>query len=120
MIREMKSYIKIYGPPLMKAVRALEKTAVDMPEYCIMDTFIAQGGSQFDTKEGIVNYFGGVGEVTVERCESIISKSREALGEYDFFFEWFTDPDMGQLNELIERIDESLKPLGVRYTITTE
>ena len=116
----MKSYIKIYGPPIMKAVRALEKIAVDMPEHCIMDTFIAQGGSQFDTQEGVMNYFGGLGEVTVERCNNIISKFGDALGEHDFFFEWFTDPDIGQLNDLIERIDEALEPLGVRYTITTE
>jgi hypothetical protein len=36
----MKSYVRIYGPPLLKAIRALEKIAVNMPEVCIMDTMI--------------------------------------------------------------------------------
>ena len=36
----MISYIKIYGPPLLKAIKALEKIAVDMPEVCIMDNQI--------------------------------------------------------------------------------
>ena len=39
----MKSYIKIYGPPIVKAVKALETVAVDMPEVCIMSTEFALG-----------------------------------------------------------------------------
>jgi len=56
----------------------------------------------------------------VERCRNIISKSGESLGEYDFFFEWFTEPSMAQLNELIDRIEKALAPLGCQYTITTK
>ncbi len=37
----MKSYIKIYGPPLLKAIKRLETVAVGFPEVCIMDTVIA-------------------------------------------------------------------------------
>ena len=58
--------------------------------------------------------------ITKERCESIISNSGEKLGEYDFFFEWFKEPNMDQLNALIERIDEALSPLGCTYKITTK
>ena len=36
----MKSYIKIYGPPVLKAIKALETIAVDMPEVCIWNTII--------------------------------------------------------------------------------
>ena len=36
----MKSYIKIYGPPHLKAIKALEEIAVDIPETCIMDQAI--------------------------------------------------------------------------------
>jgi hypothetical protein len=36
----MKSYVKIVGPPLLEAIKALEKMAIDMPEVCIMDTVI--------------------------------------------------------------------------------
>jgi hypothetical protein len=116
----MKSFIKIYGPPTMKAIKELQKIAVDTPEVCIMDTLIAQDLPQFDTLEGTMNFFAGVSDVTVERCGNIISKSGEALGEYDFFFEWFTEPNMDQLNDLIERIDEAMTPLGCKYTITTK
>jgi hypothetical protein len=116
----VKSYIKIYGPPILKAIRELEKVAIDSPEVCIMDTVIDAGGPQFNTQEGIADFFGGAGDITVERCSNIISKSGESLGEYDFFFEWFVDPTMDQLNELIGNIDKTLKPLKCMYTITTK
>ena len=129
----MISYVKIYGPPLLEALRALEKVAVDMPEVCIMDTTIqaAVGAPEipgasfgaadisFDTPEGVMSFFG-VSDMPEERCDTIISKSGETLGEYDFFFEWFTKPDMAQVEDLIKRIDEALEPLGVKYTLTTK
>ena len=118
------SFIKIYGPPTLKAIRALEKIAVDMPEVCIMNTVIA-GMPDFIDKFGdtdtTMNYFSSVPiEIKVERCSNIISKAGEKLGEYDFFFEWFAEPEMGQVNDLIDKIDEVLAPLGCRYTITTK
>ena len=58
-------------------------------------------------------------EIKTERCDTIISKSGEKLGEYDFFFEWLEKPYTEQLNDLIEKIDEALAPLGSSYTITT-
>ena len=116
----MKSYIKVYGPPTMKAIKELQKIAVDMPDVCIMDTVIAQDLPQFDSVEGTMDFFGGPGDITVERCGNIISKSGESLGEHDFYFEWFTEPNMDQLNGLIEKIDEAMTPLGCKYTITTK
>jgi len=130
----MKSYVKIYGPPLLKAIKTLEKVAVDMPEVCIMDTAIAaglgvpkmgmsvmeMGEPTLDSQEGVLKFFGGEGVISEERCSTIISKSGESLGEYDFFFEWFTKPNMKQVEDLIGRIDEALEPLGVKYTITTK
>ncbi len=116
----MKSYIKLYGPPILKAIRELEKLAIDFPEVCIMDTVIAVDDPQFNTQEGIADFFGGFGDITVERCSNIISKSGESLGEYDFFFEWFVNPSSDQLNDLIEKIDKALKPLKCMYTITTK
>ena len=120
------SYIKIYGPPVLKTIKELEKIAVDMPEVCIMDTVIAGIPNFSDTfrdADYTLNYFSTSDapiEVSVERCNTIISKSGERLGEYDFFFEWFTDPTMEQVNDLIEKIDETLTPLGCRYTITSK
>ncbi len=116
----MKSYIKIYGPPTMKAIRELEKVAVDMPEVCIMDTIIAVEQPRLADEGAVMDFFSPVTENSRERCSNIISKSGETLGEYDFYFEWFTDPTMDQLNDLIEKIDESLAPLGCKYTITTK
>jgi hypothetical protein len=120
----MKSYIKISGPPLLKAIKALEKVAIGMPEVCIWDTFIAYT-PQVNSYEGVSGYFAefGVaemGKVSEKRCSTIISKSGESLGEYDFFFEWFKKPTVNELNNLIEQIDEALTPLGVRYTLTTK
>ncbi len=120
------SYIKIYGPPVLKAIRELEKIAVDMPEVCIMDTVMAgvpDYTTAFSDPDFTLDYFSqtlGPIEIKVERCDTIISKSGERLGEYDFFYEWFTEPTMDQLNGLIEKIDEALTPLGCRYTITTK
>ncbi len=126
----MISYVKIYGPPLMKALRALEKVAVDMPEVCIMSVNIQAArdlpavssyraeGPSLNNVQWATQYFGG--SIPEERCDTIISKSGETLGEYDFYFEWFKKPDMAQVEDLIERIDEALTPIGVKYTLTTK
>ncbi len=131
----MISYVKLYGPPVLKALKALEKMAIDMPEVCIMDSLIEQyfpessplGVSPSSSEGHAVSgtswaqqYFKPLASISVERCDTIVSKSGETLGEYDFFYEWFTEPSMEQLNDLIEKIDETLNPLGVRYSITTK
>ena len=116
----MKSYVKIFGPPLLKAIRALERIAIDMPQVCIMDTMIDSTLPTLNKPEGVINYFSAFGELSKERCDKIISKSGERLGEYDFYFEWFKSPTDVGVNQLIEKIDEALAPLGVKYTITTK
>lgn len=119
----MRSFIKIYGPPVVKAIKALEKVAIDMPEVCIMNTVISDSvpsSYNFRDTEDIMSYFRPIGDITLTRCGTIISESGEMLGEYDFFFEWFTEPNMEQLNDLIEKIDEALVPLGCYYTIKTK
>ena len=115
----MKSYVKVYGPPLMKAIKALEKVAIGLPEVCIWHTFFAYSPSLSNYGD-ISNYFADVGEVPEKRCNTIISKSGESLGEHDFYFEWFKKPTMNELNNLIEKVDEALAPLGVKYTLTTK
>jgi hypothetical protein len=130
----MKSYVKVYGPPLLKALKALEKTAIGMPEVCIMDTTIAAGlgapkmgmsvmemsEPTLDSMDGVMSFFGGEGRISEERCGTIVSKSGESLGEYDFYYEWFTKPTMKQVEDLIERIDDAIAPTGAKYTITTK
>jgi hypothetical protein len=122
----MISYIKIYGPPVYKAIKELEKIAVDMPEVCIMDTIIEASGSpvegyhshgqDMEQQEFAAGFFSPFG-ITSERCSTIISQSGQSLGEYDFYFEWFKEPTADELNNLIQKIDETLEPLGCRYTI---
>jgi hypothetical protein len=123
----MRSYVKILGPPIIKAVKKLEKISINMPQVCIMDQFILNDiprhlakdlGEPIEYSEVVMGYFSrrtGV-RVNRERCSNIISKSASSLGEYDFFFEWFEKPNAEQLNDLIQKIDESLAPLGCRYT----
>ena len=119
----MISYVKLYGPPIYDAIKELEKIAVGMPEVCIMSTtYVASMVSNVGDPETAYRYFmdAGIAEITKKRCKTIVSKSSEKLGEYDFFFEWFKKPNMDELNDLIKRIDKALKPLGTRYSITTK
>jgi hypothetical protein len=136
----MRSYIKIYGPPVYEAIKALEEIAIPMEEVCIMDTVIEMGGADLAEEtevgglitqeqaspgmgfypEAVAEYFvQRFGEIERERCENIISTSGQSTGEYDFYFEWFSDPTVNQLEDLIKKIDEALEPLGCKYTITT-
>ena len=59
----MRSFVRIYGPPLLKAIRALEKLAISTSEVCIMDPMIETAASQFNTQEGVMNYFAPVGGI---------------------------------------------------------
>jgi hypothetical protein len=94
--------VRIYGPPTLKAIRELEKLAVDMPELCIMDTILANApdlDSYGADPAAAADYFSSIPvDIKVERCSTIISKSGDLLGEFDFFFEWFTEPTQDQLN----------------------
>jgi hypothetical protein len=128
----MKSYIKIIGPPILKTIKELEKIAVEMPEVCIMSLpietlivegtgFLSYGGTLDDTvggHAGINSYFGA--QMPEERCSNIISKSGERLGEYDFYFEWFKNPSIDEVELLIEKIDKAVMKTGASYTITTK
>ncbi len=104
----MRSYIKLYGPPIVKAIKALEKMAIDNPKVCISDIFIVP--SQLFPFPTVIG----------ERCNTIISKEKEMLGEYDFFFEWFKEPTMEDYEKLLSAIDETLNPLGCKYSVTTK
>jgi hypothetical protein len=135
----MRSYIKIYGPPVFEAIKALQEIAIPIEEVCIMDTIWESGGADVAIDIGVPvateraspglgfsasaveQYFvQNFGSISKARCENIISKSGQSVGEYDFYYEWFGEPNQTQLTGLIQKIDEALKPLGCRYTITTK
>jgi hypothetical protein len=130
-----RSYIKIYGPSILEAIRALERISVEIPEVSIMNIVawreiagriareLSKGSPGLITTmaELAINYFDASSiSLSAERSKSIFSKSGESLGEYDFFFEWFRKPDKEQIYKLIEKVDEELADLGCRYTITTK
>lgn len=117
----MKTYIKIYGPPVLEALKALERVAVEVskefPEICFYDILGAQA---LPLEETISDVLGvPIDDARLYR-EKLISKSGWTLGDYDFYFEWARAPKFEELKKLIEKIDEALKPLGCRYTVTTK
>jgi len=121
----VRSYIEIYGPPLLKAINALEAVAVDVSgavdikfSHRCMPAYIGAGGQQRDWDE----YLQRMKETYVNCYEPmrLISESGEMRGNYDFFYEWTNDPTMEQIKDLIEKIDKALTGLGCNYTITTE
>jgi len=87
----MKSYIKIYGPPIEKAFRVLEELAENLPTM---------------SKGAITN--------------SMIIGGEWVVGDYDFVFEWGEEPTEKDIRTLIFNIDEALGDLRCRYTITTK
>ena len=86
----MESKIKIIGPPIDKAITELQKLAKELPT-------ISDGGLS----------------------HSMMPTGETLMGDFDFVFHWTKEPDEKLLRELIARIDEALKDLGCRYTITT-
>jgi len=117
----VRSYIKIYGPPLLKALEALERVAVEMSKVvdlkfrhiCVPDM------EYVSDWEAYVDYMR---RIYVECYEPVrlISEASEMMGDYDFFFEWSETPTLEQVEELVRRIDEALSSLGCHYTITTK
>ena len=137
----MKTFIKIFGPPILKAKRALELIAASMPEVQIIDTINVQGLPKDMSRDvgvsqtqragrGSLGLYPGGGvrrhptshdiAVPVERTRSIVSNAGESIGDYDFFFEWVQEPTMEQVFDLLERIDVALTPLGCWYRIANK
>jgi hypothetical protein len=121
-----RSYVKIYGPPLVKAIRALEKVAVDFSgtttpvrEFNILTPTAPYIGDERD-----VRYYqqAVLPEIDMPVSEKVkmISKSTDTLGDYDFFFEWGKEPTKQEVLDLIAKIDEALADCGCRYTIVTK
>ena len=119
------SFIRIYGPPILKAIKALEAVAVETSKAvavrfshkCV--PYPRYMGSETRDWE---QYLQNMRKTYVDCYEPvrIISRSEEMLGEYDFFFEWSEEPNLEQVENLIEKIDEALRDLGCNYTITTK
>lgn len=120
-----KTYVRIYGPPLLKAIKALEGVAVDMSKAtevkfshkCVpYPTRLQSDRRDWD------NYLKNL-QNTYTDCyepQKIISDASMTFGDYDFVFEWSVKPSMKKVQDLIEKVDKSLTGLGVHYTLTTK
>ena len=86
----MESKIKIYGPPIDKAITKLLELSEELPT--ISNGNLASG---------------------------IIPSGEAIIGDFDFIFHWSKKPDEKLLRELISKIDDALKNINCRYTITT-
>ena len=121
-----KSYIKVYGPPILKAVRALEKVAVEFSKTTTIrhyDILTPTPDYVIDAERymsGYAQYLLPEIQMPVEEKVKLISGSSDTLGEYDFFFEWGKEPTKQEVLELISKIDEALSDCGCRYTIVTK
>ncbi len=121
-----KTYVRIYGPPLMKALQALEGVAVEMSkerEVKFSHKCIPYPTRLQSDNRDWNNYLNNLKNSYVDCYEpaKIISDSKQLLGDYDFMFEWVDKkPTMKQLEALIERIDVALTGIGVHYTLNTE
>ena len=121
----VRSYVKIYGPPFIKAVKALEAVAIEMSKTkdvkfshkCIpYPTRMQSDRNDWD------QYIKNMQKLYVDCYEPVrlISDSHQLLGEYDFFCEWTENPKMAQIEGLLENIDKALVGLNCNYTLTTK
>lgn len=117
----MKTYVKIYGPPLMEALSELQKIASEMPKVTHFHFMTGLPGLPTEPVYGEAATPAAVIREHAEKVtHPLISKSGHTLGDYDFFFEWEHDPIWNETRDLISKIDRAFSRLGCKYTLTTK
>jgi len=118
----MRTWIKITEGDKEKAIKELEKLAIDKPKVCIMDNLLefSLPDIQMVEPQWTMDYFRDLEAVTLERCKTIISTSGEPTGEYDFYFEWIEEPEKEYLEKLKKEVTETLNPLKVNYELVNK
>ena len=119
-----KTYVRIFGPPLLKAIKALEELAVDMSkttEVKFSHKCVPYPTQLQSDRRDWDSYLKNMRKMYVDCYEpqKIISDASMTLGDYDFVFEWTDKPSMKKIKNLIERIDDKLSDLGCYYTLNT-
>ena len=130
----VRTYVRIYGPPVMKAIKALEGVAIDVNKEgeikfsnkCIPyprygSSRMGEVGPQTDPSRAWQSYIHNLRDTYVDCYEParLISEAHEMLGDSDFFFEWKEKPTLKQIEGLIEKIDGALSSLGCYFTLKT-
>jgi hypothetical protein len=121
----VKSYVRIYGPPLLKAIKVLEGVAVDMSnktEVKFSHKCVPYPTRLQSDKNDWNAYLKNM-QKTYTNCyepEKILSDASMTLGDYDFVFEWTSKPSIAKIEDLIAVVDTALAEVGVLYTMTTE
>ena len=121
----VKSYVRIYGPPLLKAIKVLEGVAVDMSNKTEVKFShkCVPYPTRLQSDRNDWNAYLKNMQRTYKDCyepEKIISDASMTLGDYDFVFEWTSKPSITQVEDLIAAVDTALADVGVLYTLTTE
>lgn len=121
----MKTYVKIYGPPIMDALKELQNIAGEMPKVAHFHFMAGLEGLPGTSQgpEAVLAHSSSYAaeEKTITMVKkSSVSKSGHTLGDYDFFFEWEHDPTWFEMTELISKIDKAFSRLGCKYTLATK
>ena len=121
----VKSYVRIYGPPLLKAIKTLEGVAVEMSNKTEVKFShkCVPYPTRLQSDRNDWNAYLKNMQRTYKDCyepEKIISDASMTLGDYDFVFEWTSKPTIVQIEDFISKVDASLAEVGVLYTLTTE
>jgi hypothetical protein len=124
-IAMVRSFVRIYGPPVLEAIDALESIAVELSKTTgikFSHTCIPYPERLQSNKTDWETFLKKMQDIYVDCYEplKLISDSAYMLGEYDFFFEWDEKPSLEEIRGLIGRIDEALKGMGCMYTTTTK
>ena len=115
----MRTWIKITKGDKKQGIKELERLAIKEPKVCINNELLEYAIPDYNqiTTQWTMDYFSELEAISIERCKSIISKSGEPTGEYDFYFEWLEKPDKDYLKKLADDIKKTLQPLNIQYKI---
>jgi hypothetical protein len=108
----VKTYIKIYGSPIGKALETLKVIADEAPEGLIKHYYTIFSPPVEVPPTSV--------EVPVTSKGKLISRYGHMLGDTDFFFEWARDPTDKGVFDLISKVYEAFDSLGCNYTSVTK
>ena len=101
----MKTYIKLYGPSIDRAIDALDELIKEM-----------RRGYQLGRR---VSHIVSVVDPSIDLLTGRPISGAQ-LGDYDYCVEWLTPPNPEHIKNLARGIDRALWYTGCEYTLTTK